>query len=106
MVQRNQHQEPMDKAIENANAAVEAAQDAERAVAQANASADPEEMRIARQWAHQAEQQLHEAERRLGVVGYTDPARPATAKAQEQLSEGQLDMEIAQDAAKQPKQIR
>lgn len=106
MVQRTQHQEPMDKAIENANHATETAQDAERAVAQALESGDPREMAKAREWAKQADQQLHDAERRLGVVGYSDPARPATAKATEQLREGQLDMEIAQEDMHQPRQIR
>lgn len=105
MVNENQHQQPLEHALDHAKSAICGAQEAERFLYDASLQADPHELHQAQAKIHQAEEEVKEAMRQL--IGQSHPSfEQQIVQTREELLQAKQDLRAAESRAHQPRQVR
>jgi Mg/Co/Ni transporter MgtE len=105
MVETQQHQEPINHAIEAAEAAILIAQKAEHHAQEALTEADPQLIQIAQSALVQAKRQVADATKQLKTYD-NDSYGQQIKQTLQQLQQSSQDLEINQGKVDMPKQVR
>ncbi|OPH57528.1 hypothetical protein BC351_03100 [Paenibacillus ferrarius] len=105
MTQNNQHQQPLQHAIDTADSAILQAQDAEHKLQVAISQANPQSIQSAQAALTQAKLQVQEAHEQLQTYN-NEQFGQQIKQTMEQLSQATQDLDINQNKFRTPKQIR
>ncbi|TDF94067.1 hypothetical protein [Paenibacillus piri] len=105
MTNVNQHQMPLQHVIDNAEKAIQAAQDAEMAVRQAQLDSNPQKLASSIQQLETAQRAVAQARSQLDAHR-NDANGQELQQVQEQLTQASQTMDIVDGNTLQPKQVR
>jgi cellobiose-specific phosphotransferase system component IIA len=106
VTESQQHQEPIKHAEEHAESAIMAAQRAEAMLHDALTLADPQQIQSAQARIEQAQHDIVEARKHMVEFSVMEPYAQQLSSKSEDLHKASLDMEVATDKSKMPKQVR
>jgi hypothetical protein len=106
MTKIEQHQEPIKRAVDHAEFAMIAAQEAEEQLQEALIQADPKQILSSQARLKQVQHDTEEANFHLLEVNSAHKYDAQLAQVSEELHQVQDDVELARDASQMPKQVR
>jgi transcriptional/translational regulatory protein YebC/TACO1 len=105
MTETDQHQQPLQHAIERAKQAILNAQDAEHSLQQAQIRADPQAIQSAHHMLQQAEREVADAQKQLEAHD-TESHHQQLTQTLTQLNQAAQDVDAAKNAYTTPRQVR
>ncbi|TCZ80941.1 hypothetical protein E0485_01250 [Paenibacillus albiflavus] len=106
MTKGEQHQESIKHAEEHAESAIMAAQRAEAMLHDALITSDPQQLRAAQARVTQTQHDIVEARKHMVEFSTMEPFEQQLSSKSEDLHKASVDMVIAKDKSKLPKQVR
>jgi exonuclease VII small subunit len=105
MTEVNQHQMPLRHVIDNAEKAIQIANDAEMAVRHAQLESNPRKLASSVQQLETAQRAVQQAQSQISEQEF-ESNRQVLQQVQEQLTQAQQSMDVVSSNTEQPKQVR